>query len=283
MPVNFNPRSPYGERRTVDCSEASGDIISIHAPLTGSDFAAIVDAGGGLISIHAPLTGSDRFFLKCLFSRRHFNPRSPYGERPQNVGSQEFPIWISIHAPLTGSDLVRQLPGRVYLDFNPRSPYGERQNPPPGSKPGGDFNPRSPYGERLDKSFGGRRAGQFQSTLPLRGATIYKIIGYTATRISIHAPLTGSDFRFCSLRWLLLYFNPRSPYGERPSGGIDMAVFISISIHAPLTGSDPPNAQVIASSTISIHAPLTGSDFPSVARSLIVLGFQSTLPLRGAT
>ena len=34
-------------------------VVSIHAPLTGSDVDAVRDATDELVSIHAPLTGSD--------------------------------------------------------------------------------------------------------------------------------------------------------------------------------------------------------------------------------
>ena len=124
-----------------------------------------------------------------------------------------------------------------------------------------DFNPRSPHRERL-----------CHSREPGRDA-----------KISIHAPLTGSDAD------LFMYFR-RS----------------LISIHAPLTGSDHDLTIPINSvSTISIHAPLTGSDFrgsvtpthtrhfnprsPHRERRHIVRYnsgvkiFQSTLPSQGAT
>ena len=39
--------------------------------------------------------------------------------------------------------------------------------------------------------------------------------------ISIHAPLTGSDFPVHSKRRTGKYFNPRSPYGERPGINVD--------------------------------------------------------------
>ena len=34
-------------------------------------------------------------------------------------------------------------------------------------------------------------------------------------KISIHAPLTGSDSSFLVLGCWFMHFNPRSPYGER--------------------------------------------------------------------
>ena len=146
--------------------------ISIHAPLTGSDpkqRPAPFQLG---ISIHAPLTGSD-----------------PPGYAPK------MRLCISIHAPLTGSD--------------PRTRTT--------SSRGSDFNPRSPYGERRRTSHSSNDDLAFQSTLPLRGATLQtnrkipinidfnprspygerlggQVISVGADIISIHAPLTGSDF-----------------------------------------------------------------------------------------
>ena len=79
--------------------------ISIHAPRTGSDpgnasrasrqkeFQSTLPARGATndiasfvgrigISIHAPRTGSDHFRHALQADQRHFNPRSPHGERP---------------------------------------------------------------------------------------------------------------------------------------------------------------------------------------------------------
>ena len=104
-------------------------MISIHAPLTGSDLDVvfflcvvlefqstlpsqgatdIVGGGSGsddIISIHAPLTGSDGVTAYRLFIMRNFNPRSPHRERPQRLFPNLALQCISIHAPLTGSDL----------------------------------------------------------------------------------------------------------------------------------------------------------------------------------
>ena len=55
--------------------------ISIHAPRTGSDIVAMVDAYAEQISIHAPRTGSDWLRKPTPVDLRYFNPRSPHGER----------------------------------------------------------------------------------------------------------------------------------------------------------------------------------------------------------
>ena len=56
----------------------------------------------------------------------------------------------------------------------------------------------------------------FQSTLPVRGATMAKILGELYPSISIHAPRAGSDG------------------GNAKYAGSDL----DISIHAPRAGSD---------------------------------------------
>ena len=102
-----------------------------------------------------------------------------------------------------------------------------------------------------------------------------------------------------------MYFNPRSPHGERqnfariflhiryisihaPRTGSDARFQIKtglvlISIHAPRTGSDRAICRLRCRQAISIHAPRTGSDGISRARRCAILPFQSTLPARGAT
>ena len=61
-------------------------FISIHAPRTGSD---VINGRAKErqeeISIHAPRTGSDVRKLSAALSQTNFNPRSPHGERPNNV------------------------------------------------------------------------------------------------------------------------------------------------------------------------------------------------------
>ena len=104
--TNFNPRSPYGERRQIvgvvrpnyqfqstlpvrgATAAATGLFpsfaISIHAPRTGSDPRSAPSFRWWVISIHAPRTGSD-----------------PAPTLPGQSG-----LLISIHAPRTGSDIA---------------------------------------------------------------------------------------------------------------------------------------------------------------------------------
>ena len=82
MALYFNPRSPCGERRAgIRFWQIDGDI-SIHAPRAGSDYKQWDKVTKHVISIHAPRAGSDYIGAECVHCIRHFNPRSPCGERP---------------------------------------------------------------------------------------------------------------------------------------------------------------------------------------------------------
>ena len=79
--VDFNPRSPHGERRTRFICSLPTQTISIHAPRTGSDSPDESRERNRPISIHAPRTGSDAERWPLLSGLQYFNPRSPHGER----------------------------------------------------------------------------------------------------------------------------------------------------------------------------------------------------------
>ena len=281
-------------------------LISIHAPLTGSDIICKFALSYRAISIHAPLTGSDwraqhfapgyKVFQSTLPLRgatciqrvngslRHFNPRSPYGERRLGNNSpalffkfqSTLPLrgattsiksfftvgQISIHAPLTGSD--DDLPAVTgYADaISIHAPLT-----------GSDgwkvwpcqwrwvFQSTLPLRGATSKACFLAHANLFQSTLPLRGATYMLYQFDTQSLFQSTLPLRGATKRIKAVQ-----------------------VVPTISIHAPLTGSDTQeNSPFIAAVLISIHAPLTGSDDFRRDVYEAMEEFQSTLPLRGAT
>ena len=218
----FNPRSPYGERLQLISCKAIQLRISIHAPLTGSDNGA-----------HPPKIriyhfnprspyGERHTVLIMLYSGWNFNPRSPYGERQLPYRIPDGGLVISIHAPLTGSDRICSPNASNVFYFNPRSPYGERQ-----------LSTGCPGVLEI-----------FQSTLPLRGATFLIPREPSHYRISIHAPLTGSDT--CpAVAWAdgrrFQSTLPLRGATTTPARPMDM---FDISIHAPLTGSDNQSGPV---------------------------------------
>ena len=79
--VDFNPRSPHGERHVGIKFAGENLLISIHAPRTGSDAAAgvtmAVEADFNPRSPH----GERHIQLMRADEKCDFNPRSPHGER----------------------------------------------------------------------------------------------------------------------------------------------------------------------------------------------------------
>ena len=281
--LDFNPRSPHGERHWQRRSRAGSAHFNPRSPhgerlISGEHNRIILS-----ISIHAPRTGSDDRQPVLRLDGRHFNPRSPHGERPFAASA-----------------------GQKSANFNPRSPHGERlvRDGLRGSV--GAISIHAPRtGSDLPLLRQARRARRFQSTLPARGATDEHLDSNQQRQISIHAPRTGSDWylrrvrnaagisihaprtgsdAFRSIHSLdVMNFNPRSPHGERhsavtllsrccpfqstlPARGATVISYTPsvpaiISIHAPRTGSDGQLATEVGNvEAISIHAPRTGSD-----------------------
>ena len=118
---------------------------------------------------------------------------------------------------------------------------------------------------------------------PLTGSDspLYKC--RTNSSISIHAPLTGSDLATSNGHCPTCYFNPRSPYGERPGMTIKILGPFRFQSTLPLRGATGGH----------IPSKSIGKDFnprsPYGERPVVItiistpVLFQSTLPLRGAT
>ena len=159
--------------------------------------------------------GERRPRMVASSAARNFNPRSPHGERPLNAyGITETKAFQST-LPARGATYRAKTTAARMKHFNPRSPHGERLHGRAGEPHRHrHFNPRSPHGERLNQA--GQPGGK---------------------KISIHAPRTGSDL------------------------AVEISSIVSdISIHAPRTGSDKIKKGARNGAGISIHAPRTGSD-----------------------
>ena len=149
-------------------------IISIHAPLTGSDRSR--DVGGRLvyhfnprsphrerhgfaddikaapyISIHAPLTGSDGeywFYYLVPGISIHAPLTGSDALRTKHLNDSE----ISIHAPLTGSDVNRSPVNKTDVISIHAPLTGSDNMTFDDTDTTDDFNPRSPHRERLARS-----------------------------------------------------------------------------------------------------------------------------------
>ena len=104
--VDFNPRSPHGERHTFRCWLLRLGIFQSTLPARGATRAAQHQQKCNLISIHAPRTGSDCSGKSAHLPCCDFNPRSPHGERRTRFICSLPTQTISIHAPRTGSDVL---------------------------------------------------------------------------------------------------------------------------------------------------------------------------------
>ncbi len=235
--ANFDPRSPCGERPQRPDISPSGIVISIHAPLAGSDHVLRHDTpNSARFRSTLPLRGATRLFeaypLHSLF--RSTLPlrgatRLPQGSTRTLLISIHAPLagsdgpdivhlvryLISIHAPLAGSDFTYQPVGMFHV-ISIHAPLAGSDTPSAASRgTRAHFDPRSPCGERPPTIRLRLRNGLFRSTLPLRGATA-TVRGIPLTRpISIHAPLAGSDAWIQPDIRIRLDFDPRSPCGER--------------------------------------------------------------------
>ena len=215
--INFNPRSPCGERQARTCTVRCSSWISTHAPRAGSD--RVGDMVTGRVSQFQPtlpVRGATWRASMAFLMDSDFNPRSPCGERRALMWRMKTIMRISTHAPRAGSDLQALQTVWRHKNFNPRSPCGERLYGFPhhahrsvisthAPRAGSDaacssrassslnFNPRSPCGERPGRAPSTVSSPDFNPRSPCgerRRGTISD---------------TAEDFNF----------NPRSPCGER--------------------------------------------------------------------
>ena len=238
--MHFNPRSPHGERRGRGCfsdgkvcrfqptlpargatvaplQRVAHVLISTHAPRTGSDDQGADTYESFAISTHAPRTGSDVLLCCVCRSPRHFNPRSPHGERRGDSYDVHEPRRFQPTLPARGATRERRSDAWQLPHFNPRSPHGER------------------HIVDIEKEI----ASKFQPTLPARGATR-------------RPPMKPAQS---------VYFNPRSPHGERRA-----AAAYADSLDRDFNPRSPHGERLHQQSDFWLRSK-----------------FQPTLPARGAT
>ena len=219
--VDFNPRSPCGERLAALQRPGTSSAISIHAPRVGSDrlercavdtlsisiHAPRVgsDLGNGAlgatqvgISIHAHRVGSDPAIIIVPIPPPNFNPRSPCGERRITACRMGATSHFNPRSPCGERPLTSGRPATL-VNFNPRSPCGERRFRQGEHKAClHDFNPRSPCGERRLLHPRSEPSGTFQSTLPVWGATYKPEFQWSEFKFQSTLPVWGATQAFLS-------------------------------------------------------------------------------------
>ena len=168
---DFNPRSPHGERRQSSGAMSMTQIISIHAPRTGSDGVSLPRELRRIYFNPRSPHGERQAPSVSFLPGTYFNPRSPHGERLKLSGRTSRQKEFQSTLPARGATSSTNSAKSAKIDFNPRSPHGERPN-----------------GRKNQDGWNG-----FQSTLPARGATPGRMEDPHDLQISIHAPRTGSD------------------------------------------------------------------------------------------
>ena len=232
-----------------------------------------------------PIRGATCCCPRGAGQRRHFNPRAPYGARPERDVVERVVMAISIHAPHTGRDRraassmiwslsfqsTRPIRGATSTTggsesdvlFQSTRPIRGATTPTSTSSPGKtNFNPRAPYGARPSRaSCWSSFRRPFQSTRPIRGATSW----------SIRQNSSPANF------------NPRAPYGARLLMDYYTLADLKFQSTRPIRGATGSRPVSVAARQISIHAPHTGRDESWSAASEAIFKFQSTRPIRGAT
>ena len=156
------------------------------------------------------------------------------------ISNAELPVIVAFQStlPARGATRPRDILELFFTHFNPRSPHGERLARETQWTRAKHFNPRSPHGERLPKVILSTEYVDISIHAPRTGSDLRLHRYPGCSLISIHAPRTGSDVSIsrifmCVLvfqstlpargatavadckRNRRLYFNPRSPHGER--------------------------------------------------------------------
>ncbi len=142
--------------RGATCMEAcmyGSMIISIHAPLAGSDVCVCVnDTQHTVFQSTPPLRGATGSVSQRSRVCSHFNPRPPCGERRR---------------PSSRSTRSRRY-------FNPRPPCGERRLPSLLCFSASSFQSTPPLRGATSGGITMLVIDEFQSTPPLRGATSHR-------------------------------------------------------------------------------------------------------------
>ena len=281
--LNFNPRSPCGERHRIHLATGSTAAFQSTLPVWGATGAGRCRGQGRKISIHAPRVGSDRINVAISILLCHFNPRSPCGERPpqfpcrrrSDLFQSTLPVWGATYAPFFRSSIA--------LSFQSTLPV---------------------WGATI------RRCDELFIVIisihaPRVGSDLFLRRALEAYCISIHAPRVGSDKSLrrrqgncgdfnprspCgerpmskSSRTFLQYFNPRSPCGERPRKQGQRQGAHRFQSTLPVWGATRKQTGQRRELQISIHAPRVGSDPEASRQRAASPAFQSTLPVWGAT
>ena len=147
-----------------------------------------------IISIHAPHTGCDRRRRRSRHRRWNFNPRTPYGVRPDKALTTEHAEAISIHAPHTGCDYGSVTQIAMVFEISIHAPHTGCDDGLQQGRTGWVISIHAPHTGCDVSSFSMDMSGLISIHAPHTGCDVplpgaFNLNPY----ISIHAPHTGCD------------------------------------------------------------------------------------------
>ena len=123
---DFNPRAPYGARRSGRGVGQRAGGISTHVPRTGHDRTAHSGRKGNIIfQPTCPVRGTTTM-AQLSHAAPIFQPTCPVRGTTYGRLSATRTALISTHVPRTGHDRIRCSRRLLCPNFNPRAPYGAR-------------------------------------------------------------------------------------------------------------------------------------------------------------
>ena len=183
-----------GATRLPRCSRQHHPFQST-LPARGATGTYTFECYAELISIHAPRTGSDAETMNLQNRGGYFNPRSPHGERPAFLLMLHAHITFQSTLPARGATKSHK---EYYIsphDFNPRSPHGERPHFSIFGIVSAKFQSTLPARGATLQLLQERAVQGISIHAPRTGSDALADLQRSLYAISIHAPRTGSDAR----------------------------------------------------------------------------------------
>ena len=127
--IDFNPRSPRGERQSTEGIMINLMKFQSTLPARGATECA---PRGGLrpyyFNPRSPRGERRPATVRESRRSRNFNPRSPRGERPKRGKTEGCGEEFQSTLPARGATPIASIRAAIHSHFNPRSPRGERRS-----------------------------------------------------------------------------------------------------------------------------------------------------------
>ena len=242
--------------------------------------------GGSNFNPRAPYGARPEYTPPENWLSPNFNPRAPYGARPPRGAKTGTQGLFQSSRPLRGATRTSACRWSAWKNFNRRAPYGARRWPAVLRALRDAISILAPLAGRDSASVVQPSEVQlFQSSRPLRGATLRGQAAPAAIDLfQSSRPLRGATSYAAFIDAIEPYFNPRAPCGARRLVVCPNCRQKTFQSSRPLRGATSSAARRTAYRPLNFNprAPCGArrrDGRPVGVRHL----FQSSRPLRGAT